>query len=394
VRRSLQLLAVLALVIQACAPASTPAPAQPAAGSSAAPAQPAGGQSAAPAQPASGQSAAPAQQAAASAAGQSLEQKLYEEAKKEGKFVWWYTSPAEEFQKFQTAFTTRYPGIVIEYTDANVGVHQEKFMLELQAKKVSVDGMSVQDFKSIREANAAADLSEIINDTGFKQGTADKLGAYMTHTVDGIAYNKTIIPESDAPKSWDDLLDPKYKGKMAIEDRLTAFIRWTDVPEYQGQRPGLWSEEKVVNFLSKLREVNNPRLMSSNTTMASSLAAGEIGIIAGVHMQSFRRLQDRGAPVEWAKIDSNIVDSSVHFVPKDAPHPNAARLFLWWSMSAEGQKIWDDIRGQGDPTPGSGTTQAAYLEKHGVTPFFSGAENEMHFNRLQKKYRDAIGAPS
>jgi ABC-type Fe3+ transport system substrate-binding protein len=174
---------------------------------------------------------------------------------------------------------------------------------------------------------------------------------------------------------------------------LTAFIRFTDIPEYQGSRPGLWSEDKTVTFLAKLKE-NNPRLMSSNTTMASSLAAGEIGIIAGVHMQSFRRLQDRGAPVEWAKIDTNIVDSSTHFLPKDAPHPNAAKLFLWWSLSKEGQKTWDEIRGQGDPTPGSGTTQAAYLEKHGPKPLFAGFENEAHFNRLQKKYRDAIGAPS
>ena len=383
--RCLQLLALLALVIQACGPTSTPAPAQPAQ-----PAQPASGSGAAPAQPASGPSSA------APAAGGSREQTLSEAAKKEGKFVWWYTSPAEEFQKFQAEFTKRYPGIDFEYTDANVGVHQEKFMLELQAKKVSVDGISVQDFKSIREANAAADLSDIVKDTGISEKlvTQDKLGIYMTHTVDGIAYNKTIVPDSDAPKTWDDLLDPKYRGKMAIEDRLTAFIRWTDVPEYQGQRPGLWPEEKVVDFLTKLKAVNNPRLMSSNTTMASSLAAGEIGIIAGVHMQSFRRLQDRGAPVEWAKIDSNIVDSSVHFIPKDAPHPNAARLFMWWSTSRDGQKIWDDIRGQGDPTPGSGTTQSAYLEKHGVKPFFSGAENEAHFNRLQKKYREAIGAPS
>ena len=54
--------------------------------------------------------------------------------------------------------------------------------------------------------------------------------------------------------------------------------------------------------------------------------------------------------MEWAKIDTNIVDSSTHFIPKDAPHPNAARLFLWWSLSKDGQKIWDDIRGQGDPT--------------------------------------------
>ena len=376
--RSLQLLTILAIVIQACAPASTPAPAQPAGGSSAAPAPPAVGSG-----------------ASAPAAGQSMEATLYEAAKKEGKFVWWYTSPAEEFQKFQTEFTTRYPGITFEYTDANVGVHQEKFMLELQAKKVSVDSLSVQDFKSIREANAAADLSDIIKDTGISNDlvTADHLGAYMTHTVDGIAYNKNIIPESDAPKTWDDLLDPKYKGKMAIEDRLTSFIRFTDVPEYQGSRPGLWNEDKTAEFLTKLK-ANSPRLMSSNTTMASSLAAGEIGLIAGVHMQSFRRLQDRGAPVEWAKIDTNIVDSSTHFIPKDAPHPNAARLFLWWSLSKDGQKIWDDIRGQGDPTPGSGTSQSAYLERHGVKPLFSGFENEQHFNRLQKKYRDAIGAPS
>jgi iron(III) transport system substrate-binding protein len=382
VTRCLQLLALLALVIQACAPASTPAPAQPAQ-----PAQPASGSSAAPAQPAS------ASGAAAPASGGSMEQTLYEAAKKEGKFVWWYTSPAEEFQKFQEAFTKRYPGIAIEYVDANVGVHQEKFMLELQAKKVSVDSLSVDDFLSVRDAGAAADLSDIINDTGFKLAIPDHTGVYLTHTVDGVAYNKNLVPDSDAPRSWDDLLDPKYKGKLAVEDRLTAFIKWTDLPEYQGSRPGLWPEDKVAEYLTKLK-ANQPRLMSSNTTMASSLAAGEIGIIVGVHMQSFRRLQDKGAPVDWTSVGNNIVDSSIHFIPKDAPHPNAARLFMWWTLSKDGQKVWDDIRGQGDPTPGSGTSQAAYLAKYNDIPIFDGFEKLTHFNRLQKKYRDAIGAPS
>lgn len=329
------------------------------------------------------------------AAGQTLEQRLYEGAKKEGKFVWWYTSPAEEADKFIKAFQAKYPEIQIEYDDATAGAHLERYLLEIQAKKVSVDGVNVDFYPPVRKVDGAADLTELLDEAKVSANatTPDKKVLYMTHTVDGVGYNKNLLPAADVPKTWDDLLDPKYKGKLTVESRLTAFIKWTDVPEYEGQRPGMWSEQKVVDYLTRLK-AQSPRVMDSNTSMATVLAAGEVPIIIGVHMQSFRRPQDKGAPIEWAPLDSNIVDSSTHFIAKDAPHPNAARLFYLWSLSPEGQKVWDDVRGQGDPTPGSGTTQAKYLYDRNIKPFFTTDAYQEHADDLAKKYRNALGLPS
>jgi iron(III) transport system substrate-binding protein len=223
--------------------------------------------------------------------------------------------------------------------------------------------------------------------------TADKKALQITFTVDGIGYNTNLVKPEDVPRTWKDILDPKWKGNFVIEQRLSTFTNFTDIPDYKGSRPGLWSEDEMSDFLAKVK-TQNPRIMNSHVNASNTLAAGEFALIFGVHLNSFRRPQVAGAPIEWAPIDTNIVDSSVNILAKDAPHPNAGRLFYRWSLSPEGMKVWDDIRQQGDPTPGSGSSVAQYLEQRNVKPVFAGFEIQNHVGRLQKKYRDILGIPS
>jgi iron(III) transport system substrate-binding protein len=340
--------------------------------------------------PAAAPTAAPA---AATTSGQPLEQRLYEAAKKEGTVVWWYTSPPEEAQQFQQRFEGKYPGVKLVYQEGNVGELTQKFTLEAQAKKVSVDVFGSNQESALAKQGLVSDLSDLMEDTKFNPAlaAADHTGAGVGYTVDGVGYNTNLVSPADVPKSWDALLDPKYKNKLGVEDRLTTFVHYTDVAGYGGKRPGLWSEDKAVDYLTKLK-AQSPRVISSNTTMASIMAAGELPIGVGLHMQSFRRLQDKGAPVEWAPMEQNIVlASTLMVVPKDAPHANAARLYIRWLMSPDGQTAYEDIRGQGDPSSGAGTGQSNYLEKRGVKLVFAGDEINDEYDRIQMKYRAALG---
>ncbi|HEX3245951.1 MAG TPA: extracellular solute-binding protein [Chloroflexota bacterium] len=328
-------------------------------------------------------------------AGQTLEQRLYEGAKKEGKLVWWFGSPAAEANEFIKAFQAHYPEIQFDYDVGDAGNILQKFMLEVQAKKVSVDIMNVDQYAPVRALDAAADLSDIATEMNLAPHliTADKKALQITFTVDGIGYNTNLVKPADIPRTWTDILDPKWKGSFTIEQRLATFTNFTDIPEYNGTRPGLWSEEKMADFLARVK-AQNPRIVNSHVNASNQLAAGETPLIFGVHLNSFRRPQAAGAPIDWAPLDTNIVDSTVNILAKDAPHPNAGRLFYLWSLSPEGMKVWDDIRQQGDPTPGSGSSVAKYLEERGIKPVFAGFEIQNNVVRLQKKYRDVLGIPS
>ena len=342
-----------------------------------------------PAAPPAAKSDAPAE------LGQTLEQRLYEGAKREGKLVWRFGSPIPEAQEFIKAFQARYPEIQVEYDVGDAGKILEQFMLEVQSKKVAVDIMNVDQYAPVRDLDAVADLSDIASDANLPPHliTADKKALQITFTADGIGYNTNLVKPQDVPRTWKDILDPKWKGNFTIEQRLSTFTNFTDIPEYKGARPGLWSEDEMSDFLARVK-TQNPRIMNSHVAASNQLAAGETALIFGVHLNSFRRPQVAGAPIEWAPLDTNIVDSSVNILAKDAPHPNAGKLFYRWSLSPEGMKVWDDIRQQGDPPPGSGSSVAQYLEERGVQPVFAGFEIQNHVARLQKKYRNILGIPS
>src|SRR5215204_610976 len=213
---------------------------------------------------------------APSAPGQTLEQQLYEGAKREGKLVWRFGSPIPEAQEFIKAFQARYPEVQIEYDVGDAGKILEQFMLEVQAKKVAVDIMNVDQYAPVRDLDAAADLSDIAEDANLPPHliTADKKALQITFTADGIGYNTNLVKPQDVPRTWKDILDPKWKSNFVIEQRLATFTNFTDVPEYKGSRPGLWSEDEMSDFLAKVK-TQNPRFMNSHVAASNQLAAGE-----------------------------------------------------------------------------------------------------------------------
>jgi ABC-type Fe3+ transport system substrate-binding protein len=165
------------------------------------------------------------------------------------------------------------------------------------------------------------------------------------------------------------------------------------VPEYEGRYPGLWSEDWVVDFLTKLR-AQNPRFEKGVTGTMTLMAAGEFPMAVGMYLHRVLIMKEKGAPVEFAPLDKVIISGvSPYIIPKDAPHPNAARLFLRWMMGPEGAKLIEQVRHKGNPMPGSGTTASKYLEELGSTPVIGGMEIMDHFKRLQKKYLEAMGVP-
>lgn len=317
-----------------------------------------------------------------------LEKKLYEAAKKEGTFVWWDQHSLKDATAFIDLFKKRYPGIDVKYWEAIVEVCETKFFAEQAAGITTVDQFEINRFGNFKGSGIPSDLSELVKDTGYNKNFVEKdgLGAAFEHTVCGAAYNTDSISPKEAPRSWEALLDSKWKGKIAFEESLNFFIWNTEN----------WGEEKTVDYLKKVRD-QKPLFINGPTQLTTLLSTGEYAIGVCAYLHRAMEQQDKGAPVNWAPINLLTDDSKIGFniIPKTAPHPNAARLWMRWWMTPEAQlSLHEGIRRKGDPSPGTGTKASKYLEKMGVeglkifTPTTWTADN---YDRLRKKYQDAIG---
>ena len=142
------------------------------------------------------------------------------------------------------------------------------------------------------------------------------------------AYNTKLLKREDLPKSWEDLGDPKWKGKMMVPS-------YADVWAYLSKELG---EEKVTQIVQKIA-ANNPTY-GTYGQIETRLGAGEYPLTAYFHSSGVSQLKSKGAPVEFINVAPIMVSSDLNAVVKGAPHPNAAILFAAFSVTPEGQEIW------------------------------------------------------
>lgn len=311
---------LLALVATACAPSAAPSP-------TAAPAKPAAPAAAPP--PAA---AAPAKAEAKPAEKAPAVNELYEAAKKEGTVVI-YGLGGIQFEPAEKAFEARYPGIDAQGQDQRGRETREKIFAEQAAKRVIADIVSAGGDSTLElvqagflDAYKSPELPNLIPDAVDPRG-------YMTPrtiNVYGMTINTNVIKPADEPKKWADLLDPKYRGTIAMQD-----------PRGSGSGGTILSGLIKIygeDFVRKLG-TQNVFVGSDNAQILTDLGRGEYGIVITVTSRNAIDAIRKGAPLKVLKPEEGVgyTPISVSLV-KGAPHPNAAKLFIDWILSEEGQK--------------------------------------------------------
>ncbi len=278
--------------------------------------------------------------------------KLVEAAKAEGSITWGDGLKPEEANPMIKAFNDKYPSIKVEHTRINDTDSRERLFRELQANKVSFDifDVSGEEIPTFKAAGVMMKVDWLkLFDVRPQMLDPDQQFLAYGGSVKCIAYNTNLVKKEDAPKTWEDLLDPKWQGKLVVDSRPKSFLHLTPV----------WGEQKVMDYLAKLA-ANKPTYRRGQTESIQLMAAGDIAIIGGTYYHSVKLVKDKGAPIDVVFPDPVPVSLDFEGIAKASSHPNAAKLFLGW-MATEGEKSYDKVTGRGLPFAGYQTGVASLI---------------------------------
>jgi ABC-type Fe3+ transport system substrate-binding protein len=272
----------------------------------------------------------PAAAAAADAA-------LVAAAKKEGQVVW-YTSLIvnQAVRPLAKAFEDKY-GVQVRYARADSGPTALKILNEARAGRLQADVFDgtatappleraglVENYLPPTAASYPAEL---------KDPAAHWIATNLYFLTPGI--NTNLVPRGEAPRTLEDLLDPKWRGRIAWSTSATAgavaFIG--TVLEQKGEDTGM----AYLRALAKNRIVN---VDATSRAVLDQVIAGEYAIALEIFNHHAVLSAAKGAPVDWLKLEPIAAPIQVASLLKAAPHPNAGKLLLEFLTSEEGQRIF------------------------------------------------------
>ena len=269
---------------------------------------------------------------------------LIDGAKKEGKMVF-YTSVETEFARSLTsAFEAKYPFIK---TDIFRSTHEKilsRMNVERQTGTFTADVVSVGEFETFhlqRRGFIAPYKSP--QAAAYPEGFKDPNG-YWTDLYDNLivtAYNTNRVRREEIPKRYEDLLQPRWKGRMVLdqnEDRWFANMLY------------LMGEKKGGEFMQALAK-QEVAIRGGRSLVTQLLGAGEYDLQIVAYWYRPYLMKKQGAPVDWIGLEPAIVALHPISMVEKAPHPNAAKLFIDFALSDDGQKVFVQ-RGRESAKPG------------------------------------------
>jgi iron(III) transport system substrate-binding protein len=267
--------------------------------------------------------------------------RVVDAAKKEGKVVWYTSLVLPSAEKVAKLFEAAHPGIKVEVHRTGSERILQRLMQELQANIKNADVVHTSDaghFVLLKDKKLLAKYTPAGVD-GFPAGFKDRDGYYygLRATVNAIVYNTKAVSAADAPKSWKDLLDPKWKGKL-----VTAH------PGYSGVIATHVLALSHLHGWDYWKQLGQNRVMIKQSAADPStvVASGERVVAVNGGEYSAYQLKKKGNPIEivYPKEGVSLVVSPTA-ITSFAPHPNAARLFTDFTFTRELQQVLADSEG-------------------------------------------------
>jgi iron(III) transport system substrate-binding protein len=171
-------------------------------------------------------------------------------------------------------------------------------------------------------------LGDLVEGSDFDGWTATRFNKFV------VSWNKKLVRDGQQPKSWEELADPKWNGKLTLE---LGDVEWykTLFEWFREQGKSEAEAQKIFEEMAR-----SGTITKGHTVMGELMAAGDIGVAASNYSYLVQQLADKGAPVAWKPAVEPIVSrpNGVGLV-QGAKHPAAALLFEEWLLSQDGQKV-------------------------------------------------------
>jgi ABC-type Fe3+ transport system substrate-binding protein len=273
--------------------------------------------------------------------GPDREQKLIEGAKKEGQVVLYSALIVNQATRpIVEKFGKKYPFVKASYWRADSEDITQKLSAEVRANNVVAD---VFEGTGVGEQAVGANLAQPYYTPAIEAYPAeyrDPAGMWTPTRLSyySIAYSTRLVPPNKVPKSYEDLLDPQWKGKMAWRIGSAS-----GTPLFITNLRLAWGEDKAKAYFEKLKEQKIVNFgAGSARTLVDRVIAGEYAIALNIFAHHPLISKAKGAPVNSQLHDPTASTAATMGVVKGAKHPYAAMLLIDFILSKEGQEILRD----------------------------------------------------
>lgn len=307
---------------------------------------------------------------------------LVSAAEKNPAVTWYESSPSEQADKVLAAFSAKYPNIKIRHTRLVGGnALAVRTVQEIQARGYTGDVLT-----------GGADHMWQLKGRGYLEAVdwdAIKVpkdmapNPYMTSTAASVyvlSWNTKNVKDSEVPTTWEQVLDPKWTGRIGSWVRAAAFA----------QLAATQGEEKAGKMLDRF-VANKPMLFKSTFPLAQAVGAGEIDLGIGFYHSTLPPL-NAGAPIKMHALDVVPMHIIYSAISKDARNIAGAKVLLSWLSSEEGALAYENATGRGNPMLAA-TKTAQFIKGKTLSewpPEKSGELGEL--NERYNKKLETVGA--
>jgi iron(III) transport system substrate-binding protein len=268
--------------------------------------------------------------------GRAADQALIEAAKREGRLTWYTTQRPPFAIAAAEAFKARY-GITVDhatYTSADVSL---RIANEGRAGSMRADIFDGSDgvTKLKGEGLVLPWLPESAARLPARYVDPARYWAASNTYILSPAFNTNLVPKGGEPKTYEDFLDPKWRGKMVWSSTPTM----SGAPGFIGLVLAHQGEEKGLAYLRRLAGQNLAAIMGGPAAL-NNIVTGEYPVNLQVFTRQVIDAAATGAPVDWIPSMPALAVFAVIGLPKNAPHPNAGKLMMDFLLSREGQQIY------------------------------------------------------
>jgi len=311
-------------------------------------------------------------------------------AKKEGKLMIYHLVWKEAIHEMIKEFKKKIPFIEVDTFMASGGPMHLKFTSEVRSGRAVAD---LWQHTAPNETDKAAREGLLLNyvvasDGAFPADMKNKGWWYppAPHLI-GVAWNTKLVSDKEAQilKSWDGIVDPRWSGKCAMLDIIAGGTG--HLPYY------FFDKEKGADFWKKL-QTQKPLIFSGIMPESERLAAGEFSVILHALELGPVTQWKKGAPVRWYFPEPALNIPVTQAISKIAPHPNAAKIWQEWTMTAEAQTLFSKHTGFAPARPGAPDVREVVKQAWYYSPKkfyqYKWEDIERELPRLKEKFKQSF----